>query len=216
MIAMEIQITPHTEKLQSLQILYGNPNLSPIYGAGCTENPRLAFLFMNPIQSIASIPEWKGIRAPWVGSKSIWRMLIQLNLISQQEFLLTQELESTEWTPEFVQQIYSTLADNRIYITNLAKCTQNDARPLDNATFQAYLPYTQEELKIIQPQSIIAFGNQVSSIFIQKPISISAYTESYELVNINGLEIPVYPTYYPVGIGIRNMPKAIERIQSLL
>jgi hypothetical protein len=46
-----------------------------------------------------------------------------------------------------------------------------------------------------------------------KNISVSNYTKN-EKEHINGYDI--YPTYYPVGQGRRNMPLALERIKRIL
>ena len=40
----------------------------------------LIFVFMNPTgKNNASYKEWKGIRAPWIGSKNIWYLFYQLD-----------------------------------------------------------------------------------------------------------------------------------------
>jgi len=58
----------------------------------------------------------------------------------------------------------------------------------------------------------------VNSILLQKPISVSKYTSNeYEYLEINDeLKLKVYPSYYPIGQGMRNMSKAIERIKKVL
>jgi hypothetical protein len=46
-----------------------------------------------------------------------------------------------------------------------------------------------------------------------KNISVSNYTKDEKEI-VNGYHI--YPTYYPVGQGRRNMPLALERIKRVL
>ena len=141
-------------------------------------------------------------------------------------------MKSDEWTEKFAEQLYQEIAQKKVYITNLAKCTQADARPLKDKVFKDYLAYTLEELAILQPKHIITFGNQVSSILLGKPIKVSDYkNKEHELLdmyskpsNIPSFHLStspssqhkVYPVFYPVGQGMRNMPKAIERIKSII
>jgi len=125
-------------------------------------------------------------------------------------------MKADDWTEEFAEQLYTEIAKKKVYITNLAKCTQADARPLKDKVFKDYLAYTREEITVLKPKNIITFGNQVSSIVLEKPIKVSEYkNKDHEIFTINKAQYKVYPTFYPVGQGMRNMPKAIERIQNL-
>ena len=65
--------------------------------------------------------------------------------------------------------------------------------------------------------NIISFGNQVSSILLGKNIKVSEYkgNESQPL-NIKCKMFNVYSAYYPVGQGMRNIGKAIERIKNIV
>ena len=46
-----------------LQKIYGAKELMSIYNGGCTKNPNICFVFMNPTgRNIASCPQWKGRR----------------------------------------------------------------------------------------------------------------------------------------------------------
>ena len=58
-----------------LQQEYGAKALKSIYNGGCTKNPDICFVFMNPTgRNIASLKSWKGIKAPWIGTKNIWKL----------------------------------------------------------------------------------------------------------------------------------------------
>jgi len=58
---------------------------------------------------------------------------------------------------------------------------------------------------------------QISSILLRKPISVSKYDGiNHEELMLNGTVYKVYPSYYPVGQGQRNMPKALEIIKKIL
>ncbi|MEK6862413.1 MAG: hypothetical protein AABY07_10715, partial [Nanoarchaeota archaeon] len=101
-------------------------------------------------------------------------------------------------------------------VTNLAKCTQSDASHLSNAVFEGYKDLMLKEIELLAPKVIIAFGNQVSSILLNKNINVSKYRKQSEVLDINGKEYKVYPVFYPVGQGMRNISKSIEDIRHIL
>ncbi|MCX6737755.1 MAG: hypothetical protein NTX26_03440 [Candidatus Parcubacteria bacterium] len=206
------------KEYDSLQVLYGDPSLKSIYGAGCLENPKMMFIFMNPTATnVSAHKNWQGLRAPWLGTKNIWSIFYELKLLSKDSFNRTQKMKPKEWTADFADSVYSELADKRIFVTNLAKCTQLDARPLGNVTFKGYLDLMFKEIDSINPQNIISFGNQVSSILLGKSISVGDYVGSQnEILKIGKKTFEVYPIYYPVGQGRRNMRLAIQRIEKIL
>ena len=71
-------------KYDKLQKKYGAKELDSIYNGGCTENPDICFVFMNPtVRNIASSKEWKGIKSPWIGTKNIWDLFYSLNLMDE-------------------------------------------------------------------------------------------------------------------------------------
>ena len=48
-----------------LQLKYGAKELDSIYNGGCTDNPDICFVFMNPTgRNIASDKSWKGLKSP--------------------------------------------------------------------------------------------------------------------------------------------------------
>ena len=70
----------------------------------------------------------------------------------------------------------------------------------------------ENKIEIINPKVIILFGNQVSSIILNKKISVSENRKKYHKRQINKNEYKVYPVYYPVGNGRFNIDKSIEDI----
>ena len=112
----------------------------------------------------------------------------------------------------FAEKVYQKVAENNIYITNLSKATQIDARPLPNDVFRKYLDIFKEEIDTVQPKVIITFGNQVSSVLLDQNIKVGEYRKRYELLEINDKKYRVFPVYYPVGQGMRNMKIAQEDI----
>jgi len=206
------------KRFDFLQQKYGDRNLQSIYGGGSINNPNLMFIFMNPTgRNVASVPAWKGLRAPWIGTKQIWSMFNELGLITSKIFNQISSKKGVNWDYSFSESVYKTLQKNSVYVTNLAKCTQIDARPLNNNVFKEYLDLMFEEIESIKPTRVIAFGNQVSSILLNKQVSVSRYLkDECEELRIEGNIYPVYPTFYPVGQGRRNQPQAVSRIKSIM
>jgi len=128
---MKLQVEYLKKGIDKLQKIYGNPEFKSIYGAGRIFSPEILFLFMNPTaRNISSLPNWRGIRAPWIGTKNIWKLFYALDILSSDTFRAIQENGREIWTEEFAENIYDSLNKKSIYVTNLAKCTQDDARAL--------------------------------------------------------------------------------------
>jgi len=208
------QVIQLHSKYDKLQLKYGDPALSSIYGAGCINNPKIMFIFMNPTgRNISSVPSWKGLRAPWIGTKQVWDIFENLGLLRSEIYLKIKSIKPEEWAYDFAEEVYNDIQKHSVFITNLAKCTQIDARSLNNSIFKDYLNLMYKEIEIVNPKKIVTFGNQVSSILLGKNISVSNYRDN-EKEMLNGYEI--YPTYYPVGQGRRNMSLAIDRLKKIL
>lgn len=200
-----------------LQYKYGETTLSSIYGAGAIASPNIMFIFMNPTgRNISSNPSWKGLRAPWIGTKQVWDIFQSLGLIDIALYEDIKERKVSDWDELFAENIYDNIQKHSVYLTNLAKCTQVDARPLNDRIFKEYLDLMYQEIQIIKPKKIVSFGNQVSSILLNKNISVSNFKNKEREILKLDKEYAVYPTYYPVGQGRRNMPLAIERIKTIL
>lgn len=209
------QLTFLHSKFDYLQTIFGDSNLKSIYGAGDINSPKIMFIFMNPTgRNVSSNPRWGGIRAPWIGTKQVWDIFSKLKLLNINIYNEIKTKSPIEWDEEFALKVFSNIEENKVYITNLAKCTQIDARPLNNRVFKEYLELMKMEIESVNPQKIVTFGNQVSSILLEKAISVSKYLDSYEFLNLSKI-FPVYPTYYPVGQGRRNMPMTIKRLNSI-
>ena len=198
------------KKYDKLQKKYGDPNLDSITFGGCLENPDVCFVFMNPTaRNITSSKEWKGIKSPWVGTKNVWNLFNQLGVIDDEIYEKIKLIKGSEWTYEFAEEVYEKVRDNKIYITNLAKCTQVDARALPDSVFHDYLKLFMKEMEIVNPKVIILFGNQVSSVVLGEKISVSQVRKKEFLLKD---KFKCYSVYYPVGNGRFNMDKSIEDI----
>lgn len=200
-----------------MQIKYGDKNLDSIYNGGCEENPNICFIFMNPTgRNIASDKSWTGRKSPWLGTKNIWKLFNEVNLLSNDIYQKIKEKKPKEWTYEFCDYVYNEIENNKIFITNLGKCTQIDARPLSDDVLKKYLKLLYKEIDIIKPKIIITFGNQVSSIILNKKISVSENRKISHELKIKNNIYKVYPVYYPVGNGIFNIDKSIEDIKWII
>lgn len=99
-----------------------------------------------------------------------------------------------------------------MFITNLGKCTQIDARPIQNSVYEKYLNLLEKEIEIVNPKVIILFGNQVSTVFLKEKISVSLCRKKEFTKVINGKKYKCYSIFYPVGNGRFNTDKSIEDI----
>lgn|SRR5574344_371218 len=212
-----LQINKLHDEFDKLQSIYGSSKLDSIYGAGCINNPIVCLVFINPtMKNIASDKNWKGIKAQWLGTKNIWKLIYQAGLLDEDIYNKTQKLKSSEWDYDFADRLYKNISKHKVYITNLGKCTQDDARPLSNKYFYDYLPLLEQEIDIINPKYVITFGNQVSSLFLHENISVSKCRGKCFNKIINNNTYKTYPLFYPVGQGMRNINIAIDDLKEII
>lgn len=205
------------KEYDKLQKKYGAKELNSIYNGGCSENPYICFVFMNPTgRNIASVKSWEGIRSPWIGTKNIWDLFYAVDLLDEDIYKKIKSIKGSEWTPLFAEEVYNNVRKHKIFITNLGKCTQIDARALPDKVYLEYLDLLEKEISIIKPKTIVLFGNQVSSIVLNSKISVSTCRKKLFLKNIGGEEFKFYSVFYPVGNGRFNIDKSIEDIKWIL
>lgn len=205
------------KEYDKLQKKYGDKNLDSIYNGGDEENPDICFVFMNPTgRNIASSKEWNGLKSPWVGTKNIWDLFIELNLIDRDIYDKIKSIKPKDWTPSFAEEVYDSVKKHKYFITNLAKCTQVDARALPDNVYKNYLKLFEKEISIVNPKVIVLFGNQVSSIVLDKNISVSKCRKECFEKEINGNVYKFYSVYYPIGNGRFNIDKSIEDIKWII
>lgn len=200
-----------------LQKIYGAKELMSIYNGGCTKNPNICFVFMNPTgRNIASCPQWKGRRSPWIGTKNIWKLFYKIGLLDEEIYQEIISKKPQEWDEEFADMVYSNVEKHKYFITNLEKCTQTDARILPNSVYSQYLDLLCKEIEIINPKIIITLGNQVSSIVLDKNTSVSQCRKQSFSKKIGKKNYKIYPVYYPIGNGMMNIDKAIEDLKFII
>lgn len=205
------------QEYDKMQQEYGAPELDSIYNGGCTTNPDICFVFMNPTgKNIASVKTWHGRKSPWLGTKNIWKLFYNVNLLTEDTYQQIMNKKPKDWDYAFCDYVYNELEQKKVFITNLGKCTQVDARPLSDEVLNKYLDLLLKEIDIVKPKIIITFGNQVSSIILNTKISVSQSRKMPYELDINKTKYKVYPVYYPVGNGIFNIDKAIEDIKWII
>ena len=124
-------------KYDELQKKYGAKELDSIYNGGCIKNPDICFVFMNPTgRNIAASKEWKGLKSPWIGTKNVWDLFYQLDLINEDIYKKIRDIKGKEWTEEFAKNVYKDVKQHKYFITNLGKCTQVDARELPDSVYE--------------------------------------------------------------------------------
>lgn len=200
-----------------LQKKYGEKELNSIYNGGCDKNPDICFIFMNPTgKNVAANKNWQGIKAPWLGTKNIWDLFYQLDLLDKNIYKNIKTIKGSEWTESFADSVYNDIKKHKYFITNLGKCTQIDARALPDLVYKKYLSLLKKEISIINPKVIVLFGNQVSSIVLNEKISVSQVRKKCFIRKINKKEYKFYSVYYPVGNGRFNIDKSIEDIKLII
>ena len=205
------------KEFDKLQEKFGSATCNSVYGGGKDNNPDLCLVFMNPTaKNIATSKDWKGIRCQWLGTKQVWKFLVDVGLFDKDLNNQIQNMKPKDWSPKFCEEVYGEVARQKVYITNLAKCTQDDARPLPDKVFKEYRDFLLEEIKMVNPKKIILFGNQVASIVLNKKVSVSEYRKISENLVIKDKIYKCYPVYYPVGNGFFNAPKAIEDLKYII
>jgi len=205
------------KEYDKLQQKYGAKELHSIYNGGCSKNPDICFVFMNPTgRNIASRETWKGLRAPWIGTKNVWDLFYSIDLIDASIYKKIKSIKGSEWTESFAKEVYENVERYKYFITNLGKCTQLDARELPDKVLAKYLDLLEKEISLIHPKVIILFGNQVSSIMLDEKISVSKVRKKCFLKEIENKKYKCYSVYYPVGNGRFNIDKSIEDIKWII
>ena len=201
----------------NLQLKYGDKDLDSIYNGGSVNNANIFFIFMNPTgRNIASSKKWLGRKSPWIGTKNIWKLFYKTNLLSESTYKEILSKKAKDWDYDFSDKLYDEVSNNKYFISNLGKCTLSDARRVDDKVLLKYLELLKKEISIINPKIIISFGNQVSSILLNKKISVSKCRKEYYEIIINKKKYKVFPIFYPVGNGIFNIDKSIEDINYII
>ena len=106
------------KEYDKLQLKYGAKDLDSIYNGGCSNNPDICFVFMNPTgRNIASSKSWHGIKSPWLGTKNAWDLFYELNLLNEDIYLKIKSIKSKDWNEDFAYQVYQDVINHKYFIT---------------------------------------------------------------------------------------------------
>lgn len=201
---------------------YGDHTLDAISGAGQIKRPKLALVFINPThRNISTSPDWAGLKAPWVGCANIWQLFADAGLI-REEMNQAIQAAKTNWPEQFALDVYSHVANQGLYITNIVKWAGLDAKLPEREKIKLYAPLLLEELRMVQPKRIVAFGQLtfdglLRELGIKSPETFGVMNERILATNsVYGLQAEIgeiIPCYFPVGQGIKNRAKAVQIMQ---
>ena len=183
--------------------------LQHIHGYGAMD-PKLMLILVNPTyRNLSSDSKYKGDRFPFIGVRQFWKVLASGRLIDEKVgFNLPTR---TEWNNKHTEQIKKELIKNRLFLTNIVKCCYNHSAYPDKSVIENQLKLLAEEIRIVRPKKILAFGGLVYKTLTGKSIKLTDYwNSSQEKVAevVSGLGVPVMPCHFPIGRG--NPRKAIE------
>lgn len=192
----------------------------PIMGNGKCKNPKFMLVFINPTKAnISSHPGWPSFRAPFIGTKPVWRVLHKAGWFNSQ---LMKVIEASDtWSPRLAKIIYASLARRGLYLTNIVKWTGETAELPKAKKIKAYLPLLKKEIKIVKPKYIVTMGLIPFENLTGHKIKLGEYykeamktkkLKTYDL-KIDSKTYKVIPSYFPVG---RGEPKKAVEIFKLL
>lgn len=192
----------------------GNP-LQHIHGFGAL-NPDLMLVLVNPTyRNLSSDPEYKDVRFPFIGVRQFWKVLADGGLIDKD---VAYELPlRKDWNGNHTEQVKRELIRNKLFLTNVVKCCYDHSAYPSDRVIKVQTKILAEEIKIVNPQKIVAFGGLVYKVLTGKSIKLSEYWSGEagkELEVISGLSISVEPCYFPIGRG--NPKKAAEIMKKFL
>ncbi len=101
-----------------------------------------------------------------------------------------------DWKEKHTEQIKKELVENRLFLTNIVKCCYDHSKYPERNVIASQIGLLVEEITIVKPQRIIAFGG-----LVQKTLK--------KLF----LNVPITPCYFPIG---RGRPREAGEILSKL
>jgi uracil-DNA glycosylase len=204
---------------------YPESELKPIIGGGKCNKPEVMFVFINPTKrNCASDPTWTGPRVPWVGISTIWKVFAEAGIISPnllQRILEAKSGSKTKWSPEFTDQVYNTLEQTGIYITNIVKWAGEDAALPEKQKIDRYIPLLKKEIELVRPRHVVCFGMiPFTGLTQMKPKILDVYTQTnaqnslvFETLTIGDHTCTVSLCYFPVGMGRFHQKEAVELLR---
>ncbi len=188
--------------------------LQHIHGFGAI-NPRLMFILVNPTyRNLSSDPEYVGSRFPFIGVRHFWRVLAAGGLFDR-EVAYRLPIRA-EWERRHTGEIQKELKRRKLFLTNLVKCCYSHSNYPDASVIRSQIGLSAEEINIVKPKKIIAFGGLVYKKLTGNTIKLFdcwSGLQKNTVETLSGLGIPVVPCYFPIGRG--NPRKAAEMLRKL-
>lgn len=191
--------------------------LNHILGGGQIKNPEVMFVLINPTyRNISSNPDYFGPRTPFLGVSNFWRVLVESGFLDKEIYFSS---EKKIWSKEDIGRLLNHLKEENIYITNIVKCTGHNADLPSRERINYHLKLLFEEIKIVNPKTIITFGLVPFKALTGKNLKVSEHYQVAKSGNVNLSETPeinnrrysVFPTYFPVGRG--DFKKSVELLK---
>lgn len=183
--------------------------LQHIHGYGAM-NPRLMLILINPTyRNLSSDPKYRGDKFPFIGVRQFWKVLANGGLIDK-KVAFNLPLRAG-WDDGYTIQIKNELVKNKLFLTNIVKCCYDHSAYPDKNVIESQLGLLAEEIKIVKPKTIVAFGVLVYKTLTGKNIKLTDYRSGLREKTteaVSELGIPVVACYFPIGRG--NPRKASE------
>jgi len=200
--------------------IFDNSGLKHILGAGSTKSPLVMFVLMNPTAKNPTLAEgYDGLRVSYAGVSSLWRVLTKAGFLPQS---MLDVFKSRPWDDSKSQILIKYLKDESIYLTELVKCPSRQAHTPDNQTVSHNLKFMRQEIRLVNPDSIITFGLLPFQALTGLKIKLGDYcaglmrgeNRHFQLhEEIGSFRHRVFPCYFPTGRG--NYTRAVEMLRVL-
>lgn len=197
---------------------YPNNPLMPIVGHGKTYKPKIMFVFINPtVKNITSSPNWTGFRAPFIGTKQVWRVFHKAGLLQSSLINQINQKKPDDWNLDFAKEVYQDLTKQSFYFTNIVKWTGSNADLPNAEKTKLFLPLLKEEIDIVKPDYILTFGLIPFTYLTNEKLKMKDYYEkAMKNKKLHYYETEygkVIPCYFPVGRG--NPKRAVEILKMI-
>lgn len=180
-----------------------NNQLNHIFGFGAIK-PKFMFILINPTyRNLSSDKNYVGLRFPFIGVRQFWRVLADGGIISKK---VAYKLPlRKEWGKDDTNNVKNEILKNEIFVTNIVKCCYNHSAYPSKEIIKQQLKIVGEEIKIVKPKRILAFGLLTYKVLTGSEIKISsAINNPNKFKNneiLSKLNVPVIPCYFPIGRG---------------
>lgn len=201
-------------------ICYQEKNhLKHILGVGKLNKAKFFLVLINPTDlNLSAHPGWQGKRFPFIGVKSLWRVFAKAEIISQK---LLERIEKKAWDNKTSHLVEQELKNRNIYLSNLVKCCATNPEPPGKEKIKSNWSLFQEEISIINPKYIVAFGllpfKKITGIQFKMSEQLKAIKNKRLIIEsslpIKNKTYPVVPCHFPVGRG--NPREAVLILKSI-